>query len=249
MKWRLIIDDKPRCASENMALDYALLKLCKIPTLRLYTWKPAAVSIGRFQSLNDEVNLEFCRENKIDFVRRITGGGAVFHENELTYSLTVKENNSFFSPDLHESYKSICSAVINGLSILGIKADYIPINDLLCNGKKISGCAQTRKDKTILQHGTLILEVDKEKMFKVLKVPLEKISDKNLQDIKDRVTSISAELKRKVSVKELADCIIKGFEKTFNLEFELNPVSAEETQLMKKIEQDIFKNPKWLFER
>jgi len=94
MKWRLIADLEPRRASLNMAIDSALQELCTRPVLRFYTWEPPAVSIGRFQSLKDEVDIDFCIKNNISFVRRVTGGGAVFHEHELTYSICIKEKKN-----------------------------------------------------------------------------------------------------------------------------------------------------------
>jgi len=249
MKWRLIINAEPRTATENMALDYALMRSCSVPTLRLYSWNPPAVSIGRFQSLKDEIDLDYCKSKGIDFVRRITGGGAVFHDKELTYSICIRENNPFFSSDLHESYKAICNGIIVGLSKIGLSANYAPINDILVNGKKISGCAQTRKNGVILQHGTLLMEVDVEKMFSFLQVPNEKIKDKMISDVRKRVTSISSELRRKVSKDELIDNIIKGFEEYFKIKFEKSEVSSEEIKLMKKIKKDVFENEGWLYER
>ena len=249
MKWRLIIDSHARIAAENMAIDSALQKLCNVPVLRFYTWNPPAISIGRFQSLKDEIDIDYAKKNKIDFVRRVTGGGAVFHENEITYSVSIKEENLFFPSDLHESYKEICQCIIAGLSQFGLKAEYIPINDIILNGKKISGCAQTRKNNVILQHGTLLIEVDVEKMFSVLKVPDEKIKDKLIASVKDRVTCINSELKRKVSQTELINAIVNGFEKHLKIEFEQSELSEEELEMMKDIKKNVFENEKWIFER
>jgi lipoate-protein ligase A len=248
MKWRLILD-KARNAFTNMAIDYALLKLNKTPTLRLYQWMPAAVSIGYFQSLKEEVDINKCNELGIDYVRRITGGGAVFHEKELTYSFTIKEKNKFIPFNIQKSYQVICSAIINGLENINIHANYVPLNDIIVNGKKISGCAQTRKENTILQHGTLIMDVDVEKMFSVLKVPNEKIKDKLIKNVKERVTSLKKELKREVSYKELCDELKKGFEEYFDIELYLDEISKEEFYLAEKLRKQIFANKDWNFKR
>ena len=90
MKFRLI-DTGYNDAFYNMAVDQALLKLSKVPTLRFYTWKPAAVSLGYFQNISD-INLEYCKRNNISVVRRITGGKAVFHDKELTYSFIIDKD-------------------------------------------------------------------------------------------------------------------------------------------------------------
>ena len=177
-KWRLLKTGYKN-AFTNMAIDYAVLvansKNLVPPTVRFYGWEPSAISIGYFQSLEDEINLKKCNELNVDYVRRITGGGAVFHEDELTYSIVISESHPLIAKNILESYGSICGAIINGLSNLGIESTYVPINDILANGKKISGNAQTRKIHTLLQHGTILMDVDIEKMFSVLNVPNEKL--------------------------------------------------------------------------
>ena len=115
----------------------------------------------------------------IDYVRRRTGGGAVYHDTygELTYSIVVDEDHRLVSEDFLETYRKLCSGLVLGLRLLGIPAEFKPINDIVVHGKKISGNAQTRRMHVILQHGTILRKVDPELMFRVLKVPSEKIRD------------------------------------------------------------------------
>ena len=247
-EWRLIIENEPISAYENMAIDTALQSHCDQPVLRFYTWKPASVSIGRFQNLYDEVNINYCKENNIDIVRRITGGGAVFHDQELTYSLCINEDNIYFSKDLHESYKSICEAIIKGLSLLGMDAKYVPINDLIVNGKKISGCAQTRKNNVILQHGTLLIKVDVDKMFKILNVSNEKIKDKLISDVKQRVTSIENETGKKFQINEIIKAMTEGFKLQFKCDFLNSKLTQDEINTMYE-NKVIFESNKWNHER
>ncbi|PNX48602.1 MAG: lipoate--protein ligase, partial [Thermoplasmata archaeon M9B1D] len=180
-KWRYLITEG-NSAAKNMAIDKAVLVASSenkvSPTVRFYNWMPPAISIGYFQNLKEEVDLLKCEKSGVDYVRRITGGGAVFHEKELTYSIVIPESHPEISKNIMESYGRICGAIIRGLKQLGINSEYVPINDIIYNGKKISGNAQTRKLKTVLQHGTVILDVDVDKMFSVLRVPNEKIKDK-----------------------------------------------------------------------
>lgn len=183
------IDDCKHAAEENMAIDESIL-LNKIPTFRLYGWSPPAVSIGYFQGLEEEVDVRACDEDGIDIVRRLTGGGAVYHDCELTYSMALPED-SFISRDILTSYRQICSYIINALNDLDIVASFHGINDILVGDKKISGNAQTRRGGMILQHGTIILGLDAKRMFRYLKVPTEKLRDKAVEAVKDRVTSIS----------------------------------------------------------
>lgn len=179
-----------------MAIDEAVLdhvaQGISLPTIRLYGWSPSAVSIGYFQSLQKEVRLSVCQEQHIDIVRRITGGGAVYHDTtgEITYSVIAPE--SYFSKGILESYHEIEQPIIDALTQLGIQAEFAGINDLIVNGKKVSGNAQTRRKGVILQHGTILFDVDVDKMFSVLNVGEEKIRDKFISNVKERVTCLKS---------------------------------------------------------
>ena len=225
--------NKAQDAATNMATDEAIMKLKLKPTLRLYKWDPPAVSIGYFQSLKREIDLEECKKKGVTVVRRITGGGAVFHDTELTYSFICPEDN--VSHNIIESYEQICGAVVDGLKADGINAQFIPINDIIANGKKISGSAQTRKDGMVLQHGTILLDVDVEKMFSLLIVPDEKIRDKLIKNIKERVTSTKEF--NKTDIEELQKCIVKSFKKRFDIEFEKGQLYEEEISLVGELKK------------
>jgi lipoate-protein ligase A len=175
-------------AVTNMAIDEALMETVgEVPILRIYGWRPAAVSIGYFQSMNEEVNFAKCREIGVDVVRRMTGGGAVLHECELTYSFISRE----YPKNIMESYRWICDAIVMSINRLGFDANFVPLNDIVIANKKVSGNAQTRRNGVLLQHGTILLGVDVNKMFSVLKVPSEKLRDKIIKDAKERVTSLA----------------------------------------------------------
>jgi lipoate-protein ligase A len=201
----------------NMALDEVLMKSISksttdTPTLRLYGWFPTAVSIGYFQSIDQEVNIENCKKMGIDIVRRITGGGSVLHESELTYSFITRE----YPQNILESYKMICDPITICLVDLGFnKVRFSPLNDVIVNGKKVSGNAQTRKEGILLQHGTILLDVDLEKMFSVLKIPKQKIHDKLINNVKERVVGlnrtfeeVSAALEQAFSMKFAAKLVV-----------------------------------------
>lgn len=264
MKMRLIID-QPKTAAENMAIDEAIMRNCKklgLPTLRLYSWKPPTVSIGYFQSLNEEVDLLKCKECGVDYVRRITGGGAVLHDKELTYSFVCAADGSIVPKNILESYRKICQGIIFGLDKFGLSAQFVPLNDIIVNhaehssawpratavaqgSKKISGQAQTRRENVILQHGTVLLDVDVDKMFSILKVPNEKMRDKIVQDVKQRVTSLKHELGREIGFDEMAGQIAKGFATTFEAEFARGALSAHEKKLAEKIAKEKFSKKEW----
>ncbi|MBN1502729.1 lipoate--protein ligase family protein [Candidatus Woesearchaeota archaeon] len=236
----------------NMAIDESVLahvsKGLSIPTLRFYGWKPAAVSIGYFQSMEDEVDVELCKEKGIDCTRRVTGGGAVFHDKEVTYSLIIPEN-SFVSNDILESYKQICGGIISGLQLFGIKSEFKPLNDIIAYGKKISGNAQTRRLGCILQHGTIIQSVDVKRMFSILKVPDEKIKDKLIKSVEERVTSVNNILGKEVSFEKIGECLIKGFSSALNLELVEGKLSSSEIGLAERLVKEKYETKEWNFKR
>ena len=247
-EWRLLKTEN-NTASTNMAIDRAVLfanSEKKIPpTVRFFTWSPPAISIGYFQSLEDEVDLDVCKSLGVDYVRRITGGGAVFHDKELTYSIVIPESHPQIPKNIMESYERICGAIIKGLKQIGIESTYVPINDIVTDRKKISGNAQTRKARTVLQHGTILVDVDVDKMFSLLKIPNEKIKDKMIADVKQRVTSIRHILGRDISFNETAEAMKIGFEEEFNMELVQGSLTEEEIKLSKEFEKEFFSSKDW----
>src|SRR3989344_3027262 len=163
MKWR-VIPASERPGAMNMALDEAVSEGVKAgtapPTIRFYSWNPSCVSIGYFQSIEEEVNLPECESRGVDVVRRITGGGAVYHDRngEITYSVIAPQE--MFPAGIIDSYKVICGWIIGGLSELGVQAEFKPINDVIADGKKISGNAQTRRGGVLHQLGTVLYDLD-----------------------------------------------------------------------------------------
>ena len=254
--WRFI-DSGESDAFSNMAVDEAILWARinnMVPdTLRVYTWLPSAVSIGFFQSLNLEVDLEECKRSGFDVVRRITGGGAVYHESggELTYSLIVGEESlktvKHFD-DIQSSYAVICQGLLEGFSKLGISAQFKPINDIIVNGKKISGNAQTRRNGVILQHGTILLNTDIPTMFKVLKVSKEKISDKAIKAVEARVTTIFKEGKDGINLVDVKKSLHDGFSEALNVQFDDARLTNIESN--KAVEyRERFSSPNWINQR
>ncbi|HUW66356.1 MAG TPA: biotin/lipoate A/B protein ligase family protein, partial [Spirochaetia bacterium] len=183
-KWRLL-DSGPGVAARNMAVDEALLLEHAAgrtgPTLRFYRWDPPALSIGHFQTVQGEVNLNALQQEGFGWVRRLTGGRAVLHWADLTYSVVVGE--AVLSGSVVETYRLLSAGLLAGLALLGVKAELgapapagrekqaagvqqaacfaVPSSyELLVNGKKLIGSAQVRQKNTILQHGSLLLDFD-----------------------------------------------------------------------------------------
>lgn len=253
-EWRIIgldIND----AYMNMAIDEAICRLRtegKSPnTIRLYRWKPSAVSIGYFQVLEQEVDVEACKYLGVDIIRRITGGGAVYHsyEGEVTYSVIVNQNHPKIPRDILKSYELICGGIVAAMDNLGIKADFRPINDIDVNGKKISGNAQTRRWNVVLQHGTILLDTDLKTMFSVLKISKEKISDKLIKSAEERVTTIRRELGRKVTFKEAAEALKISFPNIFGVELFESGLNQEEKDLAFRLRKEKYITPEWIYKR
>jgi lipoate-protein ligase A len=210
----------------NMALDEALLETVAsggVPVLRFYAWSPPAVSIGYFQGLEEEVNLEACGRRGIDVVRRISGGGAVFHDAEITYSLIMPVRHPLAGDSIMGSYERLCSGVTAGLGLLGIDAAFAPINDIVARGGKVSGNAQTRRQGCVLQHGTVLLDADPELMFSLLKVPPEKMQGKPAGDVKSRVIGLYALLGRNIPFDEARNALAHGFRNALSLDYSPGP--------------------------
>lgn len=241
-------------AAFNMALDEVLVnKIAKgesQPCLRFYGWQPAAVSIGYFQSLLAEVDVEKCQELGIDIVRRQTGGGAVFHDDEVTYSMHIPLSLNLVQVKILESYQRICQGIIKGLSPLGIQAQFVPLNDIIASGKKISGNAQTRKQGLILQHGTILTGVDVDKMFELLKVPDEKLKGKLISDVKERVTSVKQLTGQGFTFQNIVDTLIAGFRQEFaEVEFVDSVLSEEEIAQTEKLANEKYGSREWNYQR
>jgi len=206
MRFRLI-ETGYNTPSMNMSIDEALLS-SKLPVLRFYGWKPAGLSLGRFQTVN-QINIEQCKRLGIEIVRRPTGGNAVLHDKELTYSFIIDEK--LMPSSVIESYKYISKGLVQGLRDIGLDAamnedvekggkSAVCFNDpswyeIVVNGKKIIGSAQKRIDGKILQHGAVLVDIDVERYCSLFNNCNKELIDK----LKERMTSINCELKKKSS--------------------------------------------------
>jgi lipoate---protein ligase len=233
----------------NMALDEAIMEGIRAgtsqPTIRFYGWEPSAVSIGYFQGVHYEVNLDACKAAGVDVVRRITGGGAVYHDRdgELTYSILGPVGD--FPPGVNDCYWLICADLVAAFENLGIPASFQPINDIISDGRKISGNAQTRRGGILLQHGTILYTVDVEKMFTLLTVSEEKISDKLIRSVKKRVTSIMD------TRPQPFEQVLSAFSTAFNRnrEIETGNYSPAEMDRARQLAAEKYSSAEWLFMR
>ena len=195
--WQLV-HDAPQSPTLHMALDDVLLDEVsaahRAPTLRIWEWASAAVVMGRFQSLRNEVDADGARRHGIEVVRRISGGGAMFIEpgNTITYSIvapvSMVEGMSF-----EQAYALMDAWVIAALGELGIQAWYQPLNDITSPAGKIAGAAQARRGKAVLHHVTMAYDIDAAKMLEVLRIGREKLSDKGTTSAQKRVDPLRSQ--------------------------------------------------------
>jgi len=252
--WRLLKLETYN-AFMNMAIDEAVMKARienRAPnTLRFYCWKPSAVSIGRFQSVQQEVQLDNCRKHGVDIVRRITGGGTVYHDSrdEISYSV-VANKKDLEAPDITTVYAKIYAGLVEASKILGIKADFNKGNlktcpNLTINGRKISGSAQSHKKGVVLQHGTFLIDVNLEKMFTFLRVPWAKTCMEIVNVAEHRITSIKKELRKDVSIEEVKEALVRGFRKALNLMLLEDELTLYEKELSGKLYKEKYVTDEW----
>jgi len=246
-------------AFTNMAIDEAILTARiagKVPnTLRFYKWKPSAVSIGRFQNLLNEAHMENCRKHGVDIVRRITGGGAVYHDQdgEITYSVVVDGKDlGRADMDMIYAYKAICGGLIEAVKILGTNAEFNPTDPKQCpnitiGGRKISGSAQAYRRGILLQHGTFLLDINHEKMFTFLKVPWAKTLLDVLETSKKKLTSAKQELESRISMEEAYQALVRGFEKALKIQLVEEKLTSYEQKLAEKLRRNKFSIEDWNF--
>jgi lipoate-protein ligase A len=251
---RLILDEH-RPGAENMAFDYSLLRAVadkqSLPVLRLYGWKDPTLTIGYFQSPAEETDANSCAAHSVQVIRRITGGGAVFHEHEITYSIVYPLEGNAGS--VLDSYALILAPIVQALKALGLDAVHAPVNDILVAGRKISGSAQTRRHGVLLQHGTIILDIDREKVFSCLTVPAAKSQAHQVADPGSRVVSLKEALNDQAMdndfVGQLRRSIAGNFALSFGYEFNESGFTADEIDTAASVVRDLFDNPQWNLDR
>jgi lipoate-protein ligase A len=242
--------------AENMALDESIYQSkiknsSSVPnTIRFYRWKPSCVSIGKNQDLHTEIDAEACEKNGIDIIRRITGGGAVFHmyEGEITYSIITNLSEIGIS-DSKECYYRVLTALSRALKQLEIETSQGEIHcpALLSNNKKLSGNAQAMSGDVLLQHGTLLVKYNPELMYTVLKARPDKPRRKMIQSVYAHVTTLE-QLGVSTDFELIAKYLKEGFIKEFKIESSLledSILSSDEDKLERILADGRYSSSEW----
>lgn len=231
-------------AAYNMALDELLMEKVRsgaMPAaIRLYEWETPTLSIGYFQKMEKEIDIERVNEYGYELVRRATGGRGVLHDKELTYSVVLPENYPDMPESVTESYRIISQGLLEGFRNLGLDAHFsIPRTkeekkeltnirssvcfdtpswyELVVEGRKIAGSAQTRQGGIIMQHGSILLDVDIDHLFDMFTYTNERFKNKMKEAFKEKAVAINEISSKEFAVQDLYPAFRNGFEKGLNI--------------------------------
>lgn len=273
--WRYI-DSGNGSPAFNMALDEALLDWHsegKIPPIiRFYGWEPASLSVGYFQKIEKEIDMEAVKKHGLGFVRRPTGGRGVLHEHELTYSVIVTEEHPEMPKTVTEAYRVISEGVLRGFRNLGLEAYFaVPRTDeeknalksprsavcfdapswyeLVVEGRKVAGSAQTRQKGVILQHGAILLDLDEDKLFSLFKYPNERVKERMQKAFRTKAVAIKEISGRTVGMDEAMKAFKAGFEEGLNIELEPYTLTVEEMDYVLNLAKTKYESDEWNFKR
>lgn len=264
--WRLIITP-PKPGVWNMALDEALLETTSIgaspPTLRLYAWSPPCLSLGNAQP-SGQVDINLIQDRNWDIVRRASGGRAILHTDELTYSVTAPMDNPHVTGGVLESYKHISQGLVQALEILHLKINIQPevklsnserekpicfeipsSYEITAEGKKLIGSAQVRRGGGVLQHGTLPLAGDISRICQVLTFPDNMLRSAAAEHLRDRATTIEQLLNQKVSWEDAANAVRAGFQTALGLTLEKQNPTESELLRTEELVEEKYKTDDW----
>ncbi|MET3682571.1 lipoate-protein ligase A [Alkalibacillus flavidus] len=269
-EWRLI-DTRDYDAATNMALDECLLKWVndnKIgPTIRFYAWSEPSLSIGQFQNVESSIDLSSLEKYDCQLVRRLTGGSAVLHDDELTYSIVVPENHPLISRSVQEAYYTLSKGLVKGFKLLGVQVDYSLPNqqktnrrtdvcferpafyELLVDNKKLSGNAQVRKSGVLLQHGSIPMSLNAEMLFDLFQFPSDQIREQRRQSFGEKATTLNEVTGKSHTYDEVKQAFINGFQDSLNISLTPLTLSDEQWQDVFELAELKYRSNEWNYER
>lgn len=237
-----LCDTGVRSAAENMTLDRVMLEARsrdEIPdTLRFLMFDPPAVLVGRYQSVTHEVRREYCETAGYDVNRRITGGGAIlFDRTCLGWELIGRRGERGFPYRIESIFRELSAPIIAALRSLGVDAEFRGRNDIEVQGRKICGTGGAEEGEAFLFQGTLLVDMDPLEMLRSLRVPVEKLSSREISSFNERVTCLAREMDPMMSIDVVKEQIVAEFAKTLQRTIEPAGLTADEEQaLQKKLE-------------
>ncbi len=276
MKQWYFINSGPCSPSYNMAMDEALLnwhseKLIP-PVIRFYEWNPATLSIGYFQQVHKDINFEEVRRQALGFVRRPTGGRAVLHEHELTYSIIVEEDYPNMPKTVTEAYRVLSEGLLLGFRNLGLDA-YFSVPDteekqqdlkkpksavcfdapswyeLVVEGRKVAGSAQTRQKGVILQHGAILLDLEEEKLLSLFKFANEEAREKMRLKLPEKAVAMNRLVDKPFTIEQCIQAFKNGFQHALDIELIPYELTEEQLAYIEQLEKEKYANDDWNFKK
>ena len=272
----IFINSGKQDAAYNMALDEALLEWHAEglipPVIRFYQWEPAALSIGYFQRVERDIHLPAVKEMGLGFVRRPTGGRAVLHEHELTYSVIVSEDYPDMPKTVTEAYRVISEGILQGFRNLGLQAEFsVPESDsqrealsqpksavcfdapswyeLVVEGKKVAGSAQTRQKGVILQHGAILIDLDENKYLNCFSYESEEKRQKVKERLSQKAVSINKIISKTIEVEQCIPAFKNGFESALNIHLTSFSLTLEQQQYVENLADTRYRSDEWNFRK
>lgn len=263
--WRLLITPPARGAW-NMAVDESILEHigrgASLPTLRLYAWAPACLSLGHAQPFAD-VDMARLKSRGWEVVRRATGGRAILHTDELTYSVIAPNDEPRVEGSVLESYNRLAGALLRAVKSLEIPVEMkegkanengtlnpvcfeVPSTyEITVNGKKLIGSAQARKKEGVLQHGSLPLSGDLTRITQALRFENESARENAAKRLLERATTVESALGREVGWETAAQAFVEAFEAQLGLRFERGELSESESRRADELVREKYDHPSW----
>ncbi|MGO3049405.1 octanoyltransferase [Staphylococcus casei] len=259
----------------NMAMDEALLNFVSRgeidPVIRFYTWNPATLSVGYFQRLTKEIDIEKVKAKGYGMVRRQTGGRGVLHDKELTYSVIVPESHPEMPSTVTEAYRVISEGLLEGFKLLGFDTYFaIPRSkeereklkqprsavcfdapswyELVVEGRKIAGSAQVRQKGVILQHGSLLQDVDVDDLFDMFKFKNDRLKDKMKQAFVEKAVAINDISNRHITIEDMEVAFEEGFRKGLNIDFKPLELTQQQQNEIKELTEK-YKADEWNYRK
>ncbi|HEY3425544.1 MAG TPA: lipoate--protein ligase family protein [Negativicutes bacterium] len=270
MNWR-VVNSGLADAVTNMAIDEAILSAHGSgqvpPTLRLYGWQPAAISLGYFQRTAAEIDVAECKSRGIGVVRRLTGGRAVLHDQELTYSIVVREDCHLIPPTITASYRYFCGGLLAGLRQLGVDAqmsmpgaaygqrkkkqasaacfDAPSHYEITVNERKLIGSAQVRKNGVVLQHGSVLLQFCPEEFVALLRLSSPEVRENMVELLRHRATSLAEILGRTPKWQEVCTAMVSSFGPALGIELEAGELTDQEQATSSALAASKYSQDSW----
>ncbi len=226
----------------NLALDEYATKYLDPSEDYVILWQnEPSIIIGRNQNTIEEINLKYVNEHKINVVRRVSGGGAVYHDlGNLNFTFVVNNDK-----DVVSNFKKFTEPVINALKILGVNAEFSGRNDITIDVKKFSGNAQYYTGKRLMHHGTILFNSDLSVVQAALNVKQDKIESKGVKSVRSRVTNVYPYLPNKISIEEFKDTLLKFFMQDENYKEKEYILTEEDLAKINELKENKYSTWEW----